>query len=202
MQLLALDLYTAADPALDVGNCLAHVTEWSLRSLGEPGALAACGRAMTDRFRELTFPRSSSSSKPSAVSKSAAEPSNNAIERHCRSGSSTNRVSSRNSESRRAFQSATRFSSTGSAFAAEHAGGKRRYWSVLNPGAVDPPPVRVEESVRIAGHRGSGKLHHAQRQRQPTGEQCDVERRLDVQQPIHVETNVHVQAVVDPPVPC
>jgi aminoglycoside phosphotransferase (APT) family kinase protein len=52
VHLIDLDLYAAADPALDAGNFLAHVTEWRLRQPGAPGA-AACERAMMDRFLEL-----------------------------------------------------------------------------------------------------------------------------------------------------
>jgi hypothetical protein len=52
VHLLDLDLYAAADPALDVGNFLAHLTEWRLRQPGSPGA-AACERAMCERFLEL-----------------------------------------------------------------------------------------------------------------------------------------------------
>jgi hypothetical protein len=52
VHLIDLDLYTAADPALDAGNFLAHVTEWRLRQPGTPGA-ALCERAMIDRFLAL-----------------------------------------------------------------------------------------------------------------------------------------------------
>jgi hypothetical protein len=48
--LIDFDLYAAADPHLDVGNFLAHVTEWSLRQLGDASALAECERTTAERF--------------------------------------------------------------------------------------------------------------------------------------------------------
>jgi len=53
LYLLDFDLYGEGDPALDVGNCIAHVTEQSLRTLGDPGALGDRETALEDRFVEL-----------------------------------------------------------------------------------------------------------------------------------------------------
>jgi len=52
--LLDLDLYAAGDPALDVGNFLAHVTEHSLRAFADPDRLAACETALKDHFLAST----------------------------------------------------------------------------------------------------------------------------------------------------
>jgi hypothetical protein len=52
--LLDFDLYCVGDPALDVGNFLGHITEQSMRTTGDPGALAHLERAMEDRFVELS----------------------------------------------------------------------------------------------------------------------------------------------------
>ena len=51
--LLDLDLYSEGDPALDVGNFGAHLTELALRTTGDPSALADREQAMADRFTEL-----------------------------------------------------------------------------------------------------------------------------------------------------
>ena len=53
LYLLDFDLYCEGDPALDIGNCIAHITERSLRVRGDPGALADIEAAMEDRFVEL-----------------------------------------------------------------------------------------------------------------------------------------------------
>ncbi|HSK10256.1 MAG TPA: phosphotransferase [Vicinamibacterales bacterium] len=53
LYLLDLDLHAAGDPALDVGNFLAHVAEHSLRVLGDANGLAAFEGAMTRRFLEI-----------------------------------------------------------------------------------------------------------------------------------------------------
>ena len=47
------DLYCAGEPALDVGNFIAHLTEQSVRELGRPDALADRERALEERFVEL-----------------------------------------------------------------------------------------------------------------------------------------------------
>jgi hypothetical protein len=52
--LLDFDLYCEADPALDTGNFCGHVTEQSLRTLGDPAALADVEAALEERFVELT----------------------------------------------------------------------------------------------------------------------------------------------------
>lgn len=52
--LIDFDLYCEGDAGLDIGNFLGHVTEQSLRTLGDPGALAEVERAMEERFVELS----------------------------------------------------------------------------------------------------------------------------------------------------
>lgn len=54
LYLLDLDLYCEGDPALDIGNFLAHITEYSLRELGDPAALADREEAMEDEFLRLS----------------------------------------------------------------------------------------------------------------------------------------------------
>src|SRR5262249_39016609 len=51
--LIDLDLYCWGDPAVDIGNFMAHVTEHSLRQCGDPGALADVERAFLERYLEL-----------------------------------------------------------------------------------------------------------------------------------------------------
>jgi hypothetical protein len=51
--LIDFDLYCEGDPALDIGNFLGHIREQSLRSLGDPEALADLEEAMEERFVEL-----------------------------------------------------------------------------------------------------------------------------------------------------
>jgi len=53
LYLLDFDLYCKADPGLDTGNFIAHLTEYALRSLGDHEALAPIERAMEERFAEL-----------------------------------------------------------------------------------------------------------------------------------------------------
>jgi aminoglycoside phosphotransferase (APT) family kinase protein len=48
--LLDLDLYCLGDAALDIGNCLAHITDQSLRLHGDATALHDQERALVDRF--------------------------------------------------------------------------------------------------------------------------------------------------------
>ena len=50
--LLDFDLFCKGDPALDIGNFMGHLTEQSLRLLGEPSAMADREQAMEDRFVE------------------------------------------------------------------------------------------------------------------------------------------------------
>ncbi|MGH7676480.1 MAG: phosphotransferase [Gemmatimonadales bacterium] len=54
--LLDFDLYCEGDAALDVGNCIAHITEHSLRTCGHPLALADREAALEERFVELAGP--------------------------------------------------------------------------------------------------------------------------------------------------
>jgi hypothetical protein len=54
LYLTDFDLYCYGDPGLDIGNFLGHLTEQSLRTLGDPVALADVERAMEDRFVELS----------------------------------------------------------------------------------------------------------------------------------------------------
>lgn len=53
--LLDLDLYCQGDPALDVGNCAAHIIESALRTAGSPTG-ANREAALIDRYLELTGP--------------------------------------------------------------------------------------------------------------------------------------------------
>ena len=53
LHLLDFDLYCEGDPALDIGNCIGHITEQSVRVCGDPGALADRESAMEVRFVEL-----------------------------------------------------------------------------------------------------------------------------------------------------
>jgi Phosphotransferase enzyme family len=55
--LIDFDLYCEGDPALDIGNFLGHIREQSLRSLGDPEALADLEVAMEERFVELAGER-------------------------------------------------------------------------------------------------------------------------------------------------
>ncbi|MCF6256309.1 MAG: aminoglycoside phosphotransferase family protein [Gammaproteobacteria bacterium] len=53
LYLLDFDLYCKGDPALDIGNFIAHITEFSLRTLGDPSALAYVEHALAQRFLQL-----------------------------------------------------------------------------------------------------------------------------------------------------
>jgi hypothetical protein len=57
LYLIDFDLYCRGDAVLDIGNFLGHVTEQSLRTLGDPGALRTLERALEDRYVELTSER-------------------------------------------------------------------------------------------------------------------------------------------------
>ena len=48
--LIDFDLFCEADPGLDIGNLLGHVTEHALRTRGDADALAAFERAVEDQF--------------------------------------------------------------------------------------------------------------------------------------------------------
>ncbi|MCU0533431.1 MAG: aminoglycoside phosphotransferase family protein [Hydrococcus sp. Prado102] len=50
LYLLDFDLYCQGNPALDLGNFIGHITEYSLRILGNPNALADREAAMEERF--------------------------------------------------------------------------------------------------------------------------------------------------------
>jgi aminoglycoside phosphotransferase (APT) family kinase protein len=54
LYLLDFDLYCEGDPALDIGNFLGHITEQSLRTLGNPDALADREKAMKERFQQIS----------------------------------------------------------------------------------------------------------------------------------------------------
>ena len=54
LHLIDFDLYCEGDPALDVGNFIAHVTETSLRLFGDPAALSDREEALAERFWELS----------------------------------------------------------------------------------------------------------------------------------------------------
>jgi hypothetical protein len=53
IHLIDFDLYCLGDPALDIGNFIGHMTEWSLRKLDNPEAFAAQEEALEERFVEL-----------------------------------------------------------------------------------------------------------------------------------------------------
>ncbi len=52
--LIDFDLYCAGDPALDIGNFIGHMTEQSLRELGDARAMTEQERALEERFVELS----------------------------------------------------------------------------------------------------------------------------------------------------
>ncbi|HEY6170594.1 MAG TPA: phosphotransferase, partial [Verrucomicrobiae bacterium] len=56
--LLDFDLFCLGDPAVDVGNFVGHITEQSVRSTGNPRALAEVEAALAERFVELSGPAS------------------------------------------------------------------------------------------------------------------------------------------------
>ncbi|RKT46150.1 phosphotransferase [Thiocapsa rosea] len=53
LYLIDLDLYCLADPGLDMGNFIGHVTELSLRTYRDPNALADLELALEDAFVRL-----------------------------------------------------------------------------------------------------------------------------------------------------
>ena len=53
LYLLDFDLYCQGDPALDIGNFIGHITEYSLRSLEDPEALKDREQVLEDHFVEL-----------------------------------------------------------------------------------------------------------------------------------------------------
>lgn len=52
--LLDFDLYCEGDPGLDIGNFIAHMTEYSVRRSGSPDASKKAEDAMEGRFAELS----------------------------------------------------------------------------------------------------------------------------------------------------
>ena len=54
LYLLDIDQYCEGDPGLDIGNFLGHITELSLRTLGNPESLAQVEKAIEERFVELS----------------------------------------------------------------------------------------------------------------------------------------------------
>ncbi len=53
LYLLDFDLYCEGDPALDIGNFVAHLAEQSLRTLGNPDALGVAEQALEEKFVAL-----------------------------------------------------------------------------------------------------------------------------------------------------
>jgi Ser/Thr protein kinase RdoA (MazF antagonist) len=53
LYLLDFDLYCQGDPALDVGNFIAHLSEQSLRQFGHPNAFAEQEAALVEAFCQL-----------------------------------------------------------------------------------------------------------------------------------------------------
>jgi len=53
LYLLDLDLYCQGNPGLDIGNFIGHITEQSLRTLGNPEALVDRENALAERFIQL-----------------------------------------------------------------------------------------------------------------------------------------------------
>lgn len=67
LYLLDFDLYCEGHPALDIGNFVGHVTELSLRTLGDPAALARVEAAIEERFVELSGPAARSAVRAYAI---------------------------------------------------------------------------------------------------------------------------------------
>ncbi len=53
LYLIDFDLFCMGDPALDIGNFLAHLIEQSLRTFGDPEALKEQGEVIRERFLQL-----------------------------------------------------------------------------------------------------------------------------------------------------
>jgi Ser/Thr protein kinase RdoA (MazF antagonist) len=60
LYLLDFDLCCLGDPALDIGNFVAHLTELALRRHGDATTFARCERAVHERFVELEGPAAGS----------------------------------------------------------------------------------------------------------------------------------------------
>jgi aminoglycoside phosphotransferase (APT) family kinase protein len=54
LYLIDLDLYCEGHPALDIGNYIAHIKEYSLRNFGNSEALCECENALIERFIQMT----------------------------------------------------------------------------------------------------------------------------------------------------
>jgi thiamine kinase-like enzyme len=54
LYLLDLDLYCAGNPAVDIGNFIAHLQEYSLRTFGNSQVLQEYENILTERFIQLT----------------------------------------------------------------------------------------------------------------------------------------------------
>ena len=54
LYLIDLDLYCQGNPALDIGNFIGHIQEYSLRVFGNPGKLADLETSLIARFMQLT----------------------------------------------------------------------------------------------------------------------------------------------------
>lgn len=54
LYIIDFDLYCEGDPGLDIGNFLGHVTELSLRTMGDPKAMVDLEKEMQERFVELS----------------------------------------------------------------------------------------------------------------------------------------------------
>ncbi|MCF6237021.1 MAG: phosphotransferase [Gammaproteobacteria bacterium] len=53
LYLLDFDLYCKGDPALDIGNFIAHITEFSLRTFNDADALINVKHALSNRYLQL-----------------------------------------------------------------------------------------------------------------------------------------------------
>jgi aminoglycoside phosphotransferase (APT) family kinase protein len=53
LYILDLDLFSGGDPALDLGNLVAHLSEYALRRLGDPNALAKQQSQIIDTYESL-----------------------------------------------------------------------------------------------------------------------------------------------------
>jgi hypothetical protein len=68
LYLLDFALYAEGDPALDIGNFLGHMKEYSLRSAGDAQALTDREAALTERYIELNAGRWATSALRQAIS--------------------------------------------------------------------------------------------------------------------------------------
>ncbi|MBE9198520.1 phosphotransferase [Nodularia sp. LEGE 06071] len=58
LYLIDLDLYCEGNPALDIGNYIGHIKEYSLRTFGNSEALHECEKTLTQTFLQLTKDKS------------------------------------------------------------------------------------------------------------------------------------------------